>query len=237
MADRILRPLPALAGRGHDRRAPAATNAWARFALPTLPKFGSEHAENVADRSQGAALGRALRRAVGDGGEQALRRAGERAQLLHGQHVEGHAGPGRPLQGGVVRRRRYHRRLDAAAHGHFCERRGRGAVRACWPRGCGGSRAGDRLRQSCLHAAEQRLPGSLFLHQGRAPFESRRGEGVVGVPAGGRARDLSRSAGRRLCPDRGAAGRGGCGAHGAGCTAAREHRVRHGRAEARRRRA
>src|SRR5262245_65796133 len=39
MADRILRPLPAFAGRGHDRRAPAAINAWARFALPTLRNF------------------------------------------------------------------------------------------------------------------------------------------------------------------------------------------------------
>src|SRR5262249_23939290 len=39
MADRILRPLPAFAGRGHDRRAPAAINAWARFASPTLRNF------------------------------------------------------------------------------------------------------------------------------------------------------------------------------------------------------
>jgi len=34
-----------------------------------------------------------------------------------------------------------------------------------------------------------------FLHQGCAAFEGRRGQGVVGMPPGGRARDLSRSAG------------------------------------------
>src|SRR6516165_822339 len=63
------------------------------------------------------------------------------------------------------------------------------------------------------------LSGALLLHQGRAAFESRRGQGVVGVPRGGRARDLSRPARRRVCADRFAAGRGGCGAYGAGSDA------------------
>src|SRR5215471_4258087 len=91
-------------------------------------------------------------------------------------------------QGGLERRRRHHRRPDAAADGDLRRGRGGGAVRAGRTRGRRRRRAGDRLRQPRLHAAESRLPGALLLHQGCAPFEGRRGQGVVGVPPGGRAR-------------------------------------------------
>ena len=184
---------------------------------------GNNHAEDVRDRSQGAAFGGALRRAVRHGGLEALRGARLGAELLHGQHGKRHAGSRRAQQGGLERRRRHDRRLDAAADGDFRFRRRGGAVRAGRPGGRRRRRAGNRLRQPRLHAAEQRLSGALFLHQGCAPVQGRRGQGVVGMPAGSRARDLSRSTGRCFCADRGAARRRDCRAQRARSAAARGH--------------
>ena len=59
-------------------------------------------------------------------------------------------------------------------------------------------RAGDRLRQPCLHAEESGLPRALRLHQGCAAVQGRHRQGVVGGEGAGRARDLSRPAGRDL---------------------------------------
>ncbi len=57
---------------------------------------------------------------------------------------------------------------------------------------------GERLRQPRFHAAESRLPGDLFLHQGCASVQGRHRQGVLGRARAGGARDLSRPVRRCL---------------------------------------
>jgi hypothetical protein len=79
------------------------------------------------------------------------------------------------------------------------ERRSAGA-------GAGAGAARNQPRESCVHAAESRFHGDVFLHQGRAALQGRHRQGVVGGARGRAARNLLRPDGRSI--RRSGAGRG-----------------------------